>query len=104
MASKRAKAGVAAGIAMAVTTLAAPSEGYYGYVYKDPKRQGQSGCGSGRRFANAAGHRRREAMEAHEPGALGMIGIIGMALGVSFVDTLKRIGFCLSANSPASRG
>ncbi|WP_349958275.1 DUF1515 family protein [Rhizobium sp. ZPR3] len=37
-------------------------------------------------------------------GALGMIGIIGMALGVSFVDTLKRIGFCLSANSPASRG
>jgi lysozyme len=36
MASKRAKAGVAAGIAMAVTTLAAPAEGYYGYVYKDP--------------------------------------------------------------------
>lgn len=29
-------AAVAAGIAMAVTTLAAPSEGYYGYVYKDP--------------------------------------------------------------------
>ncbi|TWB20027.1 lysozyme [Rhizobium sp. ERR 1071] len=36
MASKRSKAAVAAGIAMAVTTLAAPAEGYYGYVYKDP--------------------------------------------------------------------
>ncbi|NTF43060.1 glycoside hydrolase family protein [Rhizobium rhizogenes] len=29
-------AAVATGIAMAVTTLAAPAEGYYGYVYKDP--------------------------------------------------------------------
>lgn len=34
--AKKGGAAVTAGIAMAVTTLAAPSEGYFGYVYKDP--------------------------------------------------------------------
>lgn len=34
--AKKGGAAVTVGIAMAVTTLAAPAEGYFGYVYKDP--------------------------------------------------------------------
>ncbi|WP_425487689.1 DUF1515 family protein [Mycoplana rhizolycopersici] len=51
------------------------------------------------RLPDEARHRRRKAVERMGIGALGVIGIGGIALGVTFTDAIGRIGMVIIGKS-----